>query len=100
GTLVPFDRHPRRLDGRARAAPAVRVLVADAQALVRAAFRALLQSGGNVSVVGEASSGEETVAEASRLRPDVVLLDATLPGPNRVEATGRPRAHSGDAAVL
>ena len=37
GTLVPFDRHPRaRFDGRAGAAPAVRVLVADGQALVRA----------------------------------------------------------------
>ena len=62
GTLVPFDRHPRRLDGRARAAPAVRVLVADGQALVRAGFRALLESGGRISVVGEASTGEEAVA--------------------------------------
>ena len=100
GTLVPFDRHPRRLDGRARAAPAVRVLVADGQALVRAGFRALLQSGGHVSVVGEASSGEETVAEASRLRPDVVLLDATLPGLNRVEATVRMLADAGIAVML
>jgi DNA-binding NarL/FixJ family response regulator len=100
GTLVPFDRHARRLDGRARAVPAVRVLVADGQALVRAGFRALLESGGHVSVVGEASNGEETVAEASRLRPDVVLLDATLPGLNPVEATVRMLADSGIAVML
>ena len=81
GTLVPFDRHSRaRLDGHAGAAPAVRVLVADGQALVRAGFRALLEADGQISVVGEASTGEEAVALARSLRPDVVLIDATLPG--------------------
>jgi DNA-binding NarL/FixJ family response regulator len=101
GTLVPFDRHSRtRFDGRAGAAPAVRVLVADGQALVRAGFRALLESGGRISVVGEASTGEEAVAEARRLRPDVVLLDATLPGLNCVEATGRMLADPGIAVML
>jgi DNA-binding NarL/FixJ family response regulator len=101
GTLVPFDRHSRtRFEGRAGAAPAVRVLVADGQALVRAGFRALLESGGRISVVGEASTGEEAVAEARRLRPDVVLLDATLPGLNCVEATGRILADPGIAVML
>ena len=101
GRIVAFDRHTRaRLDGRAGAAPAVRVLVADGQALVRAGFRALLESGGRISVVGEASTGEEAVAEARRLRPDVVLLDATLPGLNCVEATGRMLADPGIAVML
>jgi DNA-binding NarL/FixJ family response regulator len=101
GTLVAFDRHARgRLDGRAGAAAAVRVLVADGQALVRAGFRALLESGGRVRVVGEASTGEEAVAEACRLRPDVVLLDATLPGLNCVEATARILADPGIAVML
>ena len=81
-------------------APAVRVLIADGQALVRAGFRALLESGGRISVVGEASTGEEAVAEAFRLRPDVVLLDATLPGLNCVEATGRMLADPGIAVML
>jgi DNA-binding NarL/FixJ family response regulator len=86
GTVVAFDRHTRgRLDG----CSAVRVVIADGQALVRAGLRALLESGGRISVVGEASTGEEAVAQACRLRPDVVLLDATLPGLNCVEATGR-----------
>jgi DNA-binding NarL/FixJ family response regulator len=101
GRIVAFDRHSRaRLDGRAGAAPAVRVLIADGQALVRAGFRALLESGGRISVVGEASTGEEAVAEARRLRPDVVLLDATLPGLNCVEATGRMLADPGIAVML
>ena len=101
GTIVAFDRHRRaRLDGRARPAPAVRVLIADGQGLVRAGFRALLESGGRISVVGEASTGEEAVAEAARLRPDVVLLDATLPGLNCVEATGRMLAAPGIAVML
>ena len=101
GTIVALDRHARaRLDGRARAAPAVRVLIADGQALVRAGFRALLEAGGQINVVGEASTGEEAVAKARRLRPDVVLLDATLPGLNCVEATGRILADPGIAVML
>ena len=82
------------------ATAAVRVFIADGQALVRAGYRALLESGGRISVVGEASSGEEAVAEAFRLRPDVVILDATLPGLSCVEATGRMLADSGIAVML
>jgi len=101
GRIVAFDRRSRaRLDGRASAAPAARVLIADGQALVRAGFRALLESGGRISVVGEASTGEEAVAEARRLCPDVVLLDATLPGLNCVEATGRMLEDPGIAVML
>ena len=101
GRVVAFDRHTRaRLDGRAGAAPAVRVLIADRQALVRAGLRALLESGGRISVVGEAATGEDAVAEAFRLRPDVVLLDATLPGLDCVEATGRMLADPRIAVML
>jgi DNA-binding NarL/FixJ family response regulator len=101
GRVVAFDRHTRAgLGGSAGAAPAVRLLIADSQALVRAGLRALLESGGGISVVGEASTGEEAVAEAFRLRPDVVLLDATLPGLNCVEATGRMLADPRIAVML
>ena len=101
GTLLPFDCHSRtRFDGRAGAAPAVRVLVADGQRLVRAGFRALLEAGGQISIVGEASTGEEAVALARSLRPDVVLIDATLPGLDCVEATGRILADPGIAVML
>jgi DNA-binding NarL/FixJ family response regulator len=101
GRIVMFDRHASGgLDGRPAAAPAVRVLIADGQALVRAGFRALLEPGGRISVVGEAATGEEAVAEARRLRPDVVLLDAMLPGLDCVEATGRILAEPGIEVML
>jgi DNA-binding NarL/FixJ family response regulator len=101
GRIVPFDRHGRAsLGERAGAAPAVRVLIADGHALVRAGLRALVEAAGRVDVVGDASTGEEAVAEARRLRPDVVLLDATLPGLNCVEATGRILADPGIAVML
>ena len=101
GQIIAFDRHTRaRLDGRAAAAPAARVLIADGQALGRAGFRALLEPGGRISVIGEASTGEEAVAQAHRLRPDVVLLDATLPGLDCVQATSRMLADPGIAVML
>jgi DNA-binding NarL/FixJ family response regulator len=100
GRIVAFDRHTRARPGRRAGTAPIRVLVADGQALVRAGFRALLQSGGRISVVGEASTGEEAVAEAGRLRPDVVLLDVALPGLSCVEATGRILADPGIAVML
>src|SRR3954447_9239478 len=85
---IHHDQH-HGLKGGAGAAPAFRVMVADGQALVRAGFRALLEADGQISIVGEASTGEEAVALARSLRYDVWLIDATLPGRDRVEATGR-----------
>src|SRR4051794_12082733 len=63
-----------------------RVLIADGQALVRAGLRALLEGSGTITVVGEATSGDEAVAQARRIRPDVVVIDASLPGLDCVEA--------------
>jgi DNA-binding NarL/FixJ family response regulator len=51
-------------------------------------------------VVGEAATGEQAVALASRTRPDVVLIDARLPGLDSVEVTGRISAGSGTAVML
>jgi DNA-binding NarL/FixJ family response regulator len=81
-------------------APAVTVVLADGQALVRAGFRVLLEATGRITVAGEASSGEEAVAVAHRLRPDVALIDATVPGLDSVEATRRISSESGVAVIL
>jgi DNA-binding NarL/FixJ family response regulator len=84
-----------------RANPAaVRVLLADGHALVRAGFRALLEAGGNVSVVGEAATREEAVALAGRVRPDVVVVEAALPGPDSFEATLRLLCEPGVAVMV
>ncbi|MFE0703804.1 response regulator [Streptomyces sp. NPDC058872] len=68
---------------------AIRVLLADDQALVRAGFRALLDAQADIEVVGEAADGDEAVEQAGTLRPDVVLMDIRMPRLDGLEATRR-----------
>ncbi|MCX4584457.1 response regulator transcription factor [Streptomyces sp. NBC_01481] len=76
---------------------AVRILLCDDHAVVRAGLLALLGSEPDIEVVGEAGSGEEAVAMAAKLTPDVVLMDLQLgPGIDGVEATrsiATPQVH-------
>ena len=67
----------------------IRVLVVDDQELVRAGLRTILESGGDITVVGEASDGAAAIDAAARLRPDVVLMDIRMPRMDGVEATRR-----------
>jgi DNA-binding NarL/FixJ family response regulator/class 3 adenylate cyclase len=65
----------------------IRVLIVDDQALVRAGFRMILDAQESIEVIGEASDGEEAVAETLRLRPNVVLMDVRMPNLDGIEAT-------------
>ncbi|HEX4690851.1 MAG TPA: response regulator transcription factor [Solirubrobacteraceae bacterium] len=76
-----------------------RVLLAHHEGLVRAGLRALLEREGDLTVVGAASSGEDVVALAAELHPDVVLMDARLPGLDALQATRRIVAEAGGAPV-
>jgi DNA-binding NarL/FixJ family response regulator len=67
----------------------IRVLVADDQELVRVGLRVLLDSEPDLTVVGQAADGLETVRLARSLRPDVVLMDVRMPGVDGIEATRR-----------
>ncbi|HYT27049.1 MAG TPA: response regulator transcription factor [Actinomycetota bacterium] len=67
----------------------IRVLVVDDQGLVRAGFRMILEAQPDIEVVGEAADGEEAVAAARRLAPDVVLMDIRMPRMDGLEATRR-----------
>ncbi|WP_432009842.1 response regulator [Streptomyces cucumeris] len=68
----------------------MRLLLCDDHAVVRAGLRALLASTDGIEVVGEAGSGEEALAVAARVRPDVVLMDLQLgDGMDGVAATRR-----------
>ncbi|MFL5841622.1 MAG: response regulator [Thermoleophilaceae bacterium] len=78
----------------------LRVLVADGEALVRAGVRLVLEGDDRITVVGEAGTGEETVALVERVRPDVVLMDTRLPGLDSVETTWRIVSESGVAVML
>ena len=66
-----------------------RVLVVDDQALIRTAVRDLLDAQQGIEVVGEATDGEEAVALAASLRPDVVVCDIRMPRMDGIEATER-----------
>jgi DNA-binding NarL/FixJ family response regulator len=65
----------------------IRVLLADDQALLRSAFRVLVDSEPDMEVVGEASDGAEAVRLASEQRADVVLMDIRMPGTDGLAAT-------------
>jgi DNA-binding NarL/FixJ family response regulator len=65
------------------------VLLADDQAMVRAGFRMILESDPDIAVVGEAANGEQALASARRLRPDVVLMDIQMPDVDGLAATRR-----------
>jgi DNA-binding NarL/FixJ family response regulator len=66
-----------------------RVLLVDDHALVRAGLSALLGAVAHIDVVGEAADGRRAVDLATRLRPDVVLMDLSMPVLNGIEATRR-----------
>src|ERR1700730_349207 len=65
----------------------IRVLLADDQALVRSGFRVLLETAGDIQVLGAAADGEQAVALTRQLRPDVVLMDIQMPGTDGLNAT-------------
>lgn len=67
----------------------LRILIADDHPLVRDGLRALLSSVPDMQVVGEAANGEEVIAQAVELLPDIILMDLHMPKLNGVEATRR-----------
>jgi two-component system, NarL family, invasion response regulator UvrY len=78
----------------------IRVLLVDDHAVVRTGFRLLLQTSGDVAVVGEAESGEAACQCYCELSPEVVVMDIAMPGMGGVEALRRLRARDPQVRVL
>ena len=78
----------------------ITVLLVDDHALVRKGFRRMLEDDATISVVGEASDGNDAVKLAVELKPKVTVMDCALPGISGIEATRQIRAKLPDAAIL
>lgn len=78
----------------------IRVVLTDDHAVVRMGFRLLLQGTHDIEVVGEAESGEEAVKRFVELKPDVLVMDLSMPGMGGLEAVTRVLAKDGDARIL
>ena len=79
---------------------ATRILIADDHPLLRSGLRVLLGADPSLEVVGEAGTGEETLRLAGELRPDVVLLDISMPGESGIETVRRLKAELPALKVL
>lgn len=82
------------------AVEALRVLLVDDEALIRAGLRLVLDGNQGITIVGEAADGVEGVALARELQPDVVLMDVRMPRLDGVEATRQVRAAGEDAPAV
>lgn len=78
----------------------IRVLVVDDHPMVRAVVVDLLEATDGISVVGEAGDGREAIEFAERTKPDVVLMDVSMPNMSGIEATEQMIAGQSDARVL
>jgi DNA-binding NarL/FixJ family response regulator len=78
----------------------IRVLVADDHPVFRRGMRAILGAEPGTELGGEATDGEEAVALASELRPDVILMDLNMPKVTGIEATQRILGANPDTAIL
>jgi DNA-binding NarL/FixJ family response regulator len=67
----------------------LRILIADDHPLFRSGMHALLEADSETEVIGEATTGDEAIALASSLQPDVILMDLQMPGMSGIEATRR-----------
>jgi DNA-binding NarL/FixJ family response regulator len=104
GTLAEVGRDLAARPYARRGVPAriepIRVVLADDHQLVRAGFKSVLHASADITVVGEAAGGEEAVALATRMHPDVVVMDLDMPEGDGLTATRRLHDVAPEVRVL
>ena len=80
--------------------PAIKIMLADDHAVVRAGYNFLLENIDDIEVVAEASGGEEAVAFYDSVRPDILVIDLTMPGMDGFEAIRLIKQSHADAKIL
>lgn len=78
----------------------IKVLIADDHQVVREGLSAILRTKEEIEVVGEVKDGAEAVEQARRLKPDVILMDISMPGMNGVEATRQIKREQPEVGVV
>ena len=78
----------------------IRLVIADDHPFYRQGVRAMLEGESSLEVIGEAATGDEAVAQAAALQPEVILMDLKMPGTNGIEATRRILATSPHMKIL
>ena len=76
------------------------IVIADDHPLIRAGMASLLQSAGSFALLGQASDGEQAAELYQRLRPEVLLMDMSMPGCDGIEATQRIRRQHPQARII
>jgi NarL family two-component system response regulator LiaR len=78
----------------------IRVLIADDHAIVRKGIRALLATEPDIEVVGEAEDGKQAIVQASKIQPDVILMDLVMPEIDGIMATQHITTHQPEVRIL
>jgi two-component system invasion response regulator UvrY len=78
----------------------IRVLLVDDHSMVREGIRRILEDSGIAEIVDEASDGLEAIQKADKLKPDVIIMDLSMPGMSGLEAVGRIHAMQPETKIL
>lgn len=80
--------------------PEIKVLLVEDHALTRIGLKAALKRTEDINVIGEASNGEEAIAQAEELQPDVILMDVGMPVMDGIQAAGRIVSNNPNARII